>query len=53
MRRSVLIFISMTMSIFAEETPTITISYMLDTVNSRRNKILDGVGKITEPSWSR
>jgi TolB protein len=26
--------------------------YMLDTVNSRRNKILDGLGKITEPSWS-
>ena len=27
--------------------------YMLDTVTSRRNKILDGLGKITEPSWSR
>ena len=27
--------------------------YMLDTVNSRKNKILDGLGKITEPSWSR
>ncbi len=27
--------------------------YMLDTVSSRKNKIVDGVGKITEPSWSR
>jgi TolB protein len=27
--------------------------YMLDTVSSRKNKILDGLGKITEPSWSR
>jgi len=27
--------------------------YMLDSVNSRKNKILDGLGKITEPSWSR
>jgi TolB protein len=27
--------------------------YMLDTVTSRRNKILDGLGKISEPSWSR
>jgi TolB protein len=27
--------------------------YMLDTVSSRRNKILDGLGKISEPSWSR
>ncbi|HEY3662199.1 MAG TPA: hypothetical protein VGL24_03515 [Chthoniobacterales bacterium] len=27
--------------------------YMLDTVNSRKSKILDGLGKITEPSWSR
>ncbi len=27
--------------------------YLLDTVNSRKNKILDGLGKITEPSWSR
>jgi TolB protein len=27
--------------------------YLLDTVTSRKNKILDGVGKITEPSWSR
>jgi TolB protein len=27
--------------------------YMLDTVSSRRNKILDGLGKITEPSWAR
>ena len=27
--------------------------YMLDTVTSRKNKILDGLGKITEPSWSR
>jgi len=27
--------------------------YMLDTVNAHRSKILDGLGKITEPSWSR
>ena len=27
--------------------------YMLDSVNSRKHKILDGLGKITEPSWSR
>ena len=27
--------------------------YMLDTVATRKNKILDGLGKITEPSWSR
>ncbi len=27
--------------------------YMLDTVSSRKNKILGGLGKITEPSWSR
>ena len=27
--------------------------YMLDSVTSRKNKILDGLGKITEPSWSR
>ncbi|MBA2433604.1 MAG: biopolymer transporter Tol [Verrucomicrobiota bacterium] len=27
--------------------------YMLDTVSSRKNKIVDGLGKITEPSWSR
>ena len=27
--------------------------YLLDTVTSRKNKILDGLGKITEPSWSR
>jgi TolB protein len=27
--------------------------YMLDTITSRKNKILDGLGKITEPSWSR
>ncbi|MGI8889765.1 MAG: TolB family protein, partial [Chthoniobacterales bacterium] len=27
--------------------------YMLDTVNSRKNKIVDGLGKITEPTWSR
>ncbi len=27
--------------------------YLVDTVNSRKNKILDGLGKITEPSWSR
>ena len=27
--------------------------YLLDTVTSRKSKILDGVSKITEPSWSR
>lgn len=27
--------------------------YMLDTVSSRKNKIVDGLGKITEPNWSR
>jgi TolB protein len=27
--------------------------YMLDTVNSRKNQIVGGLGKITEPSWSR
>jgi TolB protein len=27
--------------------------YMLDTVNAHKSKILDGLGKITEPSWSR
>lgn len=27
--------------------------YMVDTVSARKNKILDGLGKITEPSWSR
>ena len=27
--------------------------YMLDTVSSRKNKLVDGLGKITEPSWSR
>jgi len=27
--------------------------YLLDTVNARRTKILDGLGRITEPSWSR
>jgi TolB protein len=27
--------------------------YMLDTVSSRKTKVLDGLGKITEPSWSR
>ena len=27
--------------------------YLLDTVSSRKNKILEGLGKITEPSWSR
>jgi len=27
--------------------------YVLDTVSSRKSKILDGLGKITEPSWSR
>jgi TolB protein len=27
--------------------------FMLDTMTSRKTKVLDGVGKITEPSWSR
>ena len=27
--------------------------YMIDIVTSRKTKILDGLGKITEPSWSR
>jgi TolB protein len=27
--------------------------YMLDAVTSHKSKILDGLGKITEPSWSR
>jgi TolB protein len=27
--------------------------YLLDSLTSRKNKILDGLGKITEPSWSR
>ena len=27
--------------------------YMLDTVTSHKSKILDSLGKITEPSWSR
>jgi TolB protein len=27
--------------------------YLLDTVTSRKSKIVDGLGKITEPSWSR
>jgi TolB protein len=27
--------------------------YMLDTATSRKSKILDGLGRITEPSWSR
>jgi TolB protein len=27
--------------------------YMLDTVTSHKSKIIDSVGKITEPSWSR
>ena len=27
--------------------------YMVDTVSSRKTKVLDGLGKITEPSWSR
>jgi len=27
--------------------------YLLDTVTSHKRKILDGLGKITEPSWSR
>ncbi|HSU85941.1 MAG TPA: hypothetical protein VLI42_04345, partial [Chthoniobacterales bacterium] len=26
--------------------------YMLDTVSSRKNQIVGGLGKITEPSWS-
>ncbi len=26
--------------------------YMVDTVNSQKTKVLDGLGKITEPSWS-
>jgi TolB protein len=27
--------------------------YLLDSVTSRKTKILDGLGRITEPSWSR
>jgi TolB protein len=27
--------------------------YMLDTVTARKSEVLSGVGKITEPSWSR
>ncbi len=27
--------------------------YMIDSLTSRKTKILDGLGKITEPSWSR
>ncbi len=27
--------------------------YMVDTVNSRKTEVLGGLGKITEPSWSR
>ena len=27
--------------------------YLLDTVTSRKTKILDGLGRITEPTWSR
>jgi TolB protein len=27
--------------------------YMIDTINAHRSKILDGLGKISEPSWSR
>ena len=27
--------------------------YMVDAINGSKNKILDGLGKITEPSWSR
>jgi TolB protein len=27
--------------------------FLLDTVTSRKTKVLDGLGKITEPSWSR
>ena len=27
--------------------------YMVDAISGRKNKILDGLGKITEPSWSQ
>lgn len=27
--------------------------YMIDTVNAHRSKVLDGLGRISEPSWSR
>jgi len=27
--------------------------YLLDTVTSHKSKILDRLGKITDPSWSR
>jgi TolB protein len=27
--------------------------YMIDTVNAHRSKVLDGLGRITEPAWSR
>jgi TolB protein len=27
--------------------------YLLDTLNSRKTKVVDGIGRITEPSWSR
>lgn len=27
--------------------------YLVDTITSRKTKVLDGIGKITEPSWSR
>ena len=27
--------------------------YMVDAISGRKNKILDGLGKITEPTWSR
>jgi TolB protein len=27
--------------------------YLLDTVTSQKNRVVDGLGKITEPSWSR
>ena len=27
--------------------------YLLDTANSRKTKVVDGVGRISEPSWSR
>lgn len=27
--------------------------YMVDTISGRKNKLLDGLGKITEPSWSQ
>jgi TolB protein len=27
--------------------------YLLDPLTSRKSKVVDGLGKITEPSWSR